>query len=84
MGSYNMIFGPLRPEFCGILFKFSRQIRKMMIITYSSKAGGNETINVNSNTLTLNTGDTITAQVFCTAAGTIQRNSLLQLEYLGT
>ena len=67
-----------------ILINGANSLGSGKVVQLSAKAGGNETINVNSNTLTLNTGDTITAQVFCTAAGTIQRNSLLQLEYLGT
>ena len=53
-------------------------------VVLSAKAGGNELISVQSNTLELSGGDEITVRMWSEQAGTLARNSLVQLEYLGT
>jgi hypothetical protein len=53
-------------------------------VNLSAKAGGNETLNVTSNTLTLAAGDEVTVQIWSQQSGTLNQNSLVQLEYLGT
>jgi hypothetical protein len=53
-------------------------------VKLSAKAGGNETLNVTSNTLTLVAGDEVTVRIWSQQSGTLNRNSLVQLEYLGT
>jgi hypothetical protein len=50
----------------------------------SAKAGGSDLINVQSNTLKLSSGDEITVRMWSEQAGTLNQNSLVQLEYLGT
>ena len=50
----------------------------------SAKAGGSDLISVQSNTLKLSGGDEITVSMWSQQTGTLNQNSLVQLEYLGT
>jgi len=67
-----------------ILINGSNTIGSGNAVALSAKAGGNEVIGFQSNTLTLATGDEITVRIWSQQAGTLARNSLVQLEYLGT